>query len=776
MRRVAVYDADGNMTTQTDARSNTTPYTFNALDQRVLTTFADSTTMSTAFDKRGLEVSKTDQNGRVTGFAYDGLGRLISVTDALDKVTQYGYDEVGNKLTQTDALGRVTTWAYDAINRPVSRMLPLGQQETYPYDTVGNRTSHTDFNRATHAFVYDTNNDWLLNENWANDNSTSYAYNAIGQRTSATDTNDSYTYVFDNRDRLTSEIKHDGSELVYGYDAAGNRTILSTVVAGITNTATYTFNALNRMASVTDNDGNITTYTFDANSNQTRIDQANNTATTMEFDELNPVTTITHLGTTDETLTSLSYTLDDTGRRTAITESTGRTSDYTYDELYRLTGETITDSEVGNHSASFSYNAVSNRIGDTVNGVSSTYTFDDNDRLTHHGFDTYSYDDNGNTITEVVNGQSNSYNYDSQNRLIEANMGGVVQAMAYDPDGVRIQKEVGGNTTDYLVDSNRDYAQVLYERSATSELNYTFGTDLVGLSTGVENFTYHTDALGSTRLLTNDAGNVADDVRYDAWGELLAGGGVGENQYLYTGEQFDGGLGKTYLRARYYDAGVGRFDRMDDFLGLEGKPTSLHKYIYTNVDPLNHTDPSGNVGLVSYGLRASVESALRTMSALPVIAVFHQTAEGYARTWTNNRANHYYETKEIKICSASRFCTPEIVYQMMLFAPAPRHGAPWLSSRVPQGGYGYAGWGILPGGPVRFSKNAGALTLTNETTRFHILHNGKVTRQAKYGQGGVTITTVGEGDNHSALIAYLNEVVGIKAFEGLDKEMRAMMQ
>ena len=327
----------------------------------------------------------------------------------------------------------------------------------------------------------------------------------------------------------------------------------------------------------------------------------------MAFDELNRVTTITHLGTTGETLTSLDYTLDATGRRTAINESTGRTSDYTYDALYRLTGETITDTEAGNHSAGFSYDAVSNRIADTVNGVSSTYTYDDNDRLISHGFDTFSYDDNGNTISEVVDGQTNSYGYDSQNRLTEANMGGVVQSMAYDPDGIRIQKSIGGVTTDYLTDSNRDYAQVLYERSAASELNYTFGTDLVGLDTGAEQFTYHTDALGSTRLLTNDAGSVADDVRYDAWGEVLTGGDIGENQYLYTGEQFDSGLGKTYLRARYYDAEVGRFSQMDVFSGWVHDPISRNRYVYANQSPIGNIDPSGNFSLssISAGLRGA---------------------------------------------------------------------------------------------------------------------------------------------------------------------------
>lgn len=591
--RVYGYDADSNMTSETDARGNITGYTYNALDQRITTTFADNTTMETGFDKRGFEIKKTDQLGRTTDYAYDGLGRLTSVTDALNQVTSYGYDEVGNKLTQTDALGRVTTWAYDAINRPLSRTLPLGQVETYAYDEVGNRTSYTDFNGATHSFTYDANNDWLTIENWADGNTTSYTYNTNGTRATATDANGTFSYSYDNRDRLTREIKYDGSELVYDYDANGNRTTLTTLVNGNTSTATYSFDALNRLESVTDDNNNVTVYAYDANSNQTRIDQANGTATEMVFDELNRVTEITHLGNDNSVLSQLNYTLDDTGRRTAINEANGRSSSYGYDALYRLTSESIIDPDVGNHNATFNYDAVSNRTQVTENGIITGYSYDDNDRLQSAGSDTYSYDDNGNTISESVDGIASTYTYNSKNRLTAANRGGVVQLMSYDPDDARIQKTIGGETTDYLVDTNRDYGQVLVETTPTTELNYTFGNDLVGLSTGTADLTYHSDAIGSTRLLTDGSGNTADDVRYDAWGEQLAGGDVAENQYLYTGEQYDDGLGKVYLRARYMSTGVGRFSQMDQWEGTKENPITQNKYLYGSANPVLYNDPSG---------------------------------------------------------------------------------------------------------------------------------------------------------------------------------------
>ena len=203
--------------------------------------------------------------------------------------------------------------------------------------------------------------------------------------------------------------------------------------------------------------------------------------------------------------------------------------------------------------------------------------------------------------------------YDSRNRLIATDKGGAQIDMAYDPDGIRVQKVVDGEATDYLVDSNRAYAQVLYERSGSGELGYTFGTDLVGLGTGSESYSYQTDALGSTRLLTDVDGIVADTPAYDAWGVQLSGGNVAENQYLYTGEQFDFNLAQIYLRARYMDAQIGRFTQMDVWRGQVTTPISLNKYLYGASDPVLYLDPTGkffSIGSMGAAFRIGVAGSV----------------------------------------------------------------------------------------------------------------------------------------------------------------------
>jgi RHS repeat-associated protein len=92
---------------------------------------------------------------------------------------------------------------------------------------------------------------------------------------------------------------------------------------------------------------------------------------------------------------------------------------------------------------------------------------------------------------------------------------------------------------------------------------------------------------------------------------------------LYSDEQFDSKIGQQYLRARYYDSATGRFNRLDPFFGNLDDPQSLHKYLYTHVDPISMTDPSGlfggyisvGIGMLSSGF-ARVGSAAASMATL----------------------------------------------------------------------------------------------------------------------------------------------------------------
>jgi YD repeat-containing protein len=154
---------------------------------------------------------------------------------------------------------------------------------------------------------------------------------------------------------------------------------------------------------------------------------------------------------------------------------------------------------------SYTYSPTGNRLTKTSGGVTANYVYDANDRLLTDGTSTFTYDDNGNKKTETKDGVTTTYTWDAENRLKATEGGGTSTVYDYDYSGIRVSQTVNGVETRFLVDKNRNYAQVLaeYAPSGTVQVSYVFGSDLISQDrNGTKSF-YVYDGLGSTRALTD---------------------------------------------------------------------------------------------------------------------------------------------------------------------------------------------------------------------------------------------------------------------------------
>jgi RHS repeat-associated protein len=140
---------------------------------------------------------------------------------------------------------------------------------------------------------------------------------------------------------------------------------------------------------------------------------------------------------------------------------------------------------------------------------------------------------------------------------------------------------------------------VIRETNATTGniTDYLYGDDLIKQTKAANDSYYLYDGLGSTRALTDDIGLISDTYDYSSFGITLNQTGSTENNYLFTGEQYDSNLDNYYLRARYYNQVIGRFTQMDSWERCLGEPLGLNKYIYADSDPVNNIDPTGNITL-----------------------------------------------------------------------------------------------------------------------------------------------------------------------------------
>ena len=94
--------------------------------------------------------------------------------------------------------------------------------------------------------------------------------------------------------------------------------------------------------------------------------------------------------------------------------------------------------------------------------------------------------------------------------------------------------------------------------------------------------------------LITAAGVLGRSYDYDAFGNGVSPSAIDTNPFRYAGQYFDRETGTYYLRARYYDPGIGRFTQRDP-LGA-----GSNWYIYCLNNPIQFIDPSG---LVEVGLR-----------------------------------------------------------------------------------------------------------------------------------------------------------------------------
>jgi YD repeat-containing protein len=87
-----------------------------------------------------------------------------------------------------------------------------------------------------------------------------------------------------------------------------------------------------------------------------------------------------------------------------------------------------------------------------VRGATTGYTYDRADRITAAGATSITVNANGTTIAKG----SDSFAYDQANRLSSATVAGATETYAYEGDGVRFTRQVGGNPAiRYVTDPNR---------------------------------------------------------------------------------------------------------------------------------------------------------------------------------------------------------------------------------------------------------------------------------------------------------------------------------
>ena len=150
--------------------------------------------------------------------------------------------------------------------------------------------------------------------------------------------------------------------------------------------------------------------------------------------------------------------------------------------------------------------------------------------------------------------------------------------------------------TIFVWDSVSDCVMSELDGSGAVQVTYTnepqqYG-GVISQRRGTTTSTYHSDALGSTRALTDSSGNVTDTYLNDAWGNSVASTGTTVNPFRWVGKYgyyTDNSTAQVYVRARMYQPLVARWVSFDPSIFADG----CNSFEYGKNLPIRRWDASG---------------------------------------------------------------------------------------------------------------------------------------------------------------------------------------
>lgn len=624
-----VYDVNGNITKRTDFNGNITTYTYDpTTNLETSRTEAYGTpqarTITTQWDANWNQPDLITEPGRTTAYSYDGMGNILTktVTDTTTNATRiwtYTYDSDGRRLTAkdprenttrytyytctsgyqcgeldsvTDALGHITTYnTYDANGRPLTITDPNGTVTTLAYDLRGRLTSRSVGGETTTFSYYPTG---LLDEVTLPDGSSlSYSYDpahrltqvsdalgnkvvytldAMGNRT-AENTYDpsgtlhrTHTRVINALNEVYQEINAAGTSAVtttLGYDDDGN---LTSSDAPLSRNTDESYDALNRVSSITDPASGLTSFGYDAQDDLTSVKDPRGLTTSYGYDGFGDLTAQTSPDTG-----SSSYTYDPDGNLATATDARGAVATYGYDSLNRVTsiayslgGTTdqtlaftydqgtdgighLTGASDGNHSMSWAYDALGEMtsMGQTVRGVTRTIG--------------YAYTDGDLTSIITPAGQTVTYGYNSDHQITSIAVNGttVLSNASYEPFGPVDGWTWGnGNGFSRTFDGDGNITGISTTGSQES-LSYDDASRISGITnaaSGSASWTYGYDPLD--RLTSAATSSITEGWTYDANGNRLSETGTSPSAYSISAANNEiTGITGTVSRIYAYDAG-----------------------------------------------------------------------------------------------------------------------------------------------------------------------------------------------------------------------------
>jgi RHS repeat-associated protein len=603
-------------------------------------------TLTTRFPSQRTAVTTFDGQGRVTldhapgvhdvAYDYDGHGRLSAVTQGT-RSAQFGYDAAGWLASITDPLGRETQLTRDALGRVTAETLPGGRQVGYQYDAAGNLASITPPSRPSHGFSHSLTG---LRTAWtpplvADAGATTFDYDD-DQGIAAVHRPDGSEIAVERDDAgRPTAIEHPDGRVQMTYDPDGGQPASVAVPGGqsigwqydgsLATSETATGEIAGEVGQQRDGEGRLETstltgtpavgYDYDGGGLLRQVGPLSLTrnaatgflsgtelgelTTGVDYDGYGDVASLTAAYRGSE-LFSESVQRDDGARIVAQTETVDGAASHQRAYAYDAAGRLETVSQDGQLAVSYEYDANGNRVAEHPAGEPAiSADFDDQDRVLRQGTVDYDWTAAGElrSRTDTSTDETTTYAYDALGGLrhVELPDGHEIDYVL-DGLGRRVGRKLDGDLQYGFLygETSRPSAELAPDGSIRTRFVYgTRSTVPDYMQRGGHIYRFVTDHLGSPRLVVDTStGSIAQKLSYDAFGRVTEDTNPGFQPFGYAGGLYDPDTGLVRFGARDYDPETGRWTTKDP-LDFDAGDTNLYAYAFA--DPINLTDPSGQI-------------------------------------------------------------------------------------------------------------------------------------------------------------------------------------
>ena len=601
--------------------------------------FAD---LEVTWDNRG-RLSAIERGGRALYLDYGPGGAVSEISNAAGESMQFLTDGAGRVTEMIGLDGASTTLRWDARDNLVAVTPPGRAEHQIGFNAIDLPTSQNPPGTGTRAMSYNLDRQPVRVDRADGDVLTT-TYDSAGRVISETSPRGTFDVAWDapypsavtTPEGDTLSVEMDGplvtrtawSGAVNGaidFDYDAQLRVDAVTVAG--STVSYGYDADGQL--VTAGDLTVTRDPLTGLLDTTSSGQVNTVRGSNAFGE------VVAMDATWPGGGSYGYTLtrDVAGRiieRTETIDGVPSTTTYTYDAGRRLTGVRVD----GVLTYEYAWGDNGTRTQATWDGEQRDATTDGRDRLQTFGTESWSYDEAGDLTAITDGGTTRDFAYDAFGNLLSATaIDGSTVSYRVDGANRRIQRSHNGVVTGYLwQDDLRIEALLDGADNVTARFVYGESPNVPELMyAGGETYRLIADHLGSVRVVVNAAtGQVMQRRDYDPFGRVLIDTAPGFQPFGFAGGLHDPATELVRFGARDYHPATGRWTTLDP-LGFAGGDTNQYRYAFG--DPVNFTDPSGEILPVLAGAAACAAGVCEAIAVAAVATAVALLGMAAVDTW-----------------------------------------------------------------------------------------------------------------------------------------------